>query len=65
MRFRLIELFAFVCVLALGLGALMRSASLLAPLFFSLSLCILLAAVLCAIARRGENRFFWIGFVVY
>jgi len=63
-RFRLLELFGLISVLALGLGALMRSGSLLEPAFFSLTLGILLAAVLCAIARSDERRFYWIGFSV-
>jgi hypothetical protein len=63
-RFRLVELFSFIFVLAFGLAALVRPTEFLAGLFFSFALCILLAAVLCAIARQGDARFFWIGLAV-
>src|SRR4029079_5645784 len=64
MRFRLLELFGLPFVAALGLGALARSGTLLEPVFFSLTLGLLLAAVLLTIALSGERRFYWIGFAI-
>ena len=64
MRFRLLELFAVVFVCAFACAALVRPSPLLASIFFSFTLCVLLVAILCAVARRGETRLFWIGFAI-
>ncbi len=64
MRFNLRELFAIIFVCAFGCVALVRSTPLLGSLFFSFTLCLLLVAILAAVATQRETRFFWLGFAI-
>jgi hypothetical protein len=64
MQFYLIEIFIITFVCAFGFGSLVISSPLSECLFFTFTLCILLMALLCAVARRGDKRFFWIGFAI-
>jgi hypothetical protein len=63
-RFRINGLLSLIFVVAFGLGALMRPSGPIGESFVSFVFCILLAVVLASVARRGDERFFWIGFTL-
>jgi hypothetical protein len=65
LRFTLAQLMAAVIFIGLGFAAL-RSASLLwVSAVFTLTVTVLLAAILGAMARRGRARMTWAGFALF
>src|SRR5882724_3822255 len=63
-RFNLRELFAVVFVCAFACMAFVRCNAIVGAIFYSFTLCVMLAAILLAIVRQGDRRYFWIGFAV-
>ena len=64
MRFRLLELFVVVGVIAFATVSLKRADPLFETLFFSFTLLVILVAFLLSIGRREAARAFWGAFAV-
>lgn len=54
----------FVAFVAVGCGGLIRPSVALASLIFTMTLVVLLVAILGAVGRKGSARVFWIGFAI-
>jgi len=63
-RFSLRQLMGFVAFVAVGCGGLIRPSVALASLIFTMTLVVLLVAILGAVGRKGSARVFWIGFAI-
>ncbi len=64
MRFRLLELFVVVGVIAFATVSLKRADPLFETIFFSFTLLVILVAFLLSIGRREAARAFWAAFAV-
>jgi hypothetical protein len=65
LRFTLAELMAAVIFIELGFAALRSASPLWASAVFTLTVAVLLVAVLGAMARRGRARMTWAGFALF
>jgi hypothetical protein len=63
-RFSLRQLMSFMAFAAIGCGGLARPSVYLASAAFTVTLVILLVAILAAVGRTGTARVFWIGFAL-
>jgi hypothetical protein len=63
-RFTLRQLFGLVVYVAIACGGLLHPSATVASAIFTLTLVVLLVAILAAVARRGPRRAFWIGLAI-
>jgi hypothetical protein len=63
-RFSLRQLLGLVTFVAIACGGLVRPSPTSASAIFTLTLAVLLVAVLAAVGRKGSQRAFWIGFAI-
>jgi hypothetical protein len=63
-RFSIASMMGFVVLLAVGMAALRYPTKLWASLFLSVTLVVLVVAVLGGLFRRGLDRSFWAGFAL-